>query len=291
MSFKRLIYTFVICLIISVRVSAQYSEIGLGGGFSTYWGDLNGPVFPVNITTNSGIAFQLSYRKYFRNKFGLRGTFSFGKVSGDDSKSNFEWQRLRNLSFYSSISELAVMGEFYFFGFNTEPGSTAFTPYITAGIAGFRFDPKTTYGGREVRLQPLGTEGQGIPGFKSKYNLASFSFPIGAGGKIILSEKINIGGEVVMRWALTDYLDDISGRYVTYEDLLAKNGALAASLGNRMNEFLGQSEPVILETGSVRGGEKVKDYYFISTVSVNIIMDSGGFMGNRRKNRVNCPTF
>jgi hypothetical protein len=275
----------------SLYVSSQYSEIGLGGGLTTYWGDLNGPNFPTNITKNSGIAVQLSYRRFIANRYAIRGTFSFGKLSGDDANSSLEWQKLRNLSFYSNITEFAVLGEFYIFGFDTEPGSSVFLPYVTAGLSGFKFQPKTIYQGSELRLQPLGTEGQGLPGYDKKYFLTSLGIPVGGGAKVMVSEKINIGAEVVMRWTATDYIDDVSKNYVTYDDLLAGNGAVAANLGNRMNEFLGQAEPVILETGSIRGGKDVNDYFFISTISINVLLDKGGLIIRNKRNRVNCPTF
>jgi hypothetical protein len=102
---------------------------------------------------------------------------------------------------------------------------------------------RTNFRGNEVRLQPLGTEGQGMPGFDSKYNLMSAGLSLGGGAKIKISETINIGFESSLRRTLTDYLDDLSGNYVNYDDLSAGNGVLAASLGNRMNEYLGQSEP------------------------------------------------
>ena len=114
----------------------------------------------------------------------------------------------------------------------------------------------------------------------------------GGGAKFILSETINLGLETVIRKTFTDYLDDVSTNYVNYDDLSAGNGVLAANLGNRMNEFLGQSEPIQLPTGSVRGGALVKDYYLISTITVNVLLaNTKGRRGFGKGSKVICPKF
>jgi opacity protein-like surface antigen len=287
----RNIFLGVVMVFVSlVSGAAQFAELGIGGGATTYWGDLNGPVAQRNLVTNSGYAFQVSYRKMYLNRYGLRMSLASGKMKGDDANSNLSWQQLRNLKFSSTIVDLSVMGEWYAFGYNPEEGNTRFCPFFTAGLSAFRFDPKTVYQGQEVRLQPLGTEGQGIPGFKRRYSLTNVGLPIGGGAKIILTENINISAEVIMRWTATDYIDDVSTTYVTYEDLLAGNGTLAANLGNRMNEYLGQDAPVILETGATRGGAKVNDYYFMSVVSINVLLDPKA-MRIGKKYKVTCPKF
>lgn len=272
--------------------TSQYTELGFGGGVSTYWGDLNSPSLNTNLIHNSGMVLQLHIRKIFKKKFGAKASLSYGQVKGNDSNSSLEWQKLRNLSFKSSITELALMGEFFVFGYDMDEGSSIFLPYISFGVCGFRFDPRTNFRGNEVRLQPLGTEGQGMPGFDSKYNLMSAGLSLGGGAKIKISETINIGFESSLRRTLTDYLDDLSGNYVNYDDLSAGNGVLAASLGNRMNEYLGQSEPVQVPTGSTRGGAKVKDYYFMSAITINILMSTGsGRKGMGRGVKIICPKF
>ncbi len=291
-SFLPIVLIVLLKLLVVNKNNAQYSELGVGLGISTYWGDLNGPSFSTNLFKNSGLALQLSYRQMFGKNIGVRGAFSIGTFKGDDANSSIDWQKLRNLNFKSPITELAVMGEYYFFGFDTDPGSSIFSPFITVGIAGFKFDPKTTYQGNEIRLQPLGTEGQGMPGFGDKYGLYSFSIPFGAGAKLILSESLNLSFEVILRKSFTDYIDDLSTNYVNYDDLRASNGALSANLSNRMNEYLGQSEPVQLATGSQRGGAKVNDYYAFTMFTINfMINDSKGRRRFGRSGKVICPTF
>jgi opacity protein-like surface antigen len=270
---------------------SQFAEIGLGGGIGTYWGDLNGPELTTNLQKNSGAAFRLSYRRFYTKRIALQAAFTTASVKGADANSSAQWMRERNLSFHSNITELALTGEFYILGYDTRPKKSAFCPYISGGFSAFRFNPKTFFRGREVTLQPLGTEGQGMPGFDKKYSLAALGITAGGGAKFIINPNINIGGEIMMRQTTTDYIDDLSTKYVNYNDLRAGNGALAADVANRMNEYLGQAEPVILATGANRGGPEVKDYYFMTVVTINIKLDKGGLLSGVRKNKVTCPEF
>lgn len=269
---------------------AQYTEIGFGGGFATYWGDLNATSVRTNFAKNSGVALQLHGRKIFKNRYGVRIGLVTGQLKGNDAFAEADWQKLRNLSFKSNITEVSLMGEYYIFGFNTEAGSTIVCPYATVGASFFRFDPSTIFNGNEVRLQPLGTEGQSMPGFAQKYSLYNAALNVGGGIKFIISENLNIGLESVIRRTFTDYIDDVSTNYVNYNELKAGNGTLAANLANRMHEFLGQSEPVLIPTGSKRGGAKIKDYYLMSLITINVsINQSKGKYG--RSKRIKCPTF
>ncbi len=291
-SITLLVWITIFSIFVLNKNSAQYSDIGIGIGATTYWGDLNAPSFTTNLYRNSGLGVQIHGRYMLGHRLGLRGTFTYGTFKGNDKYSDLEWQLQRNLSFKSSIKELALMGELYLLGFDTEPGARFFAPYLTAGIAAFRFDPTTIFQGREVRLQPLGTEGQGTLGRPKKYNLNSLSIPFGLGAKFILTETINLGFEVVIRRSFTDYIDDISTIYINYDELSESAGTLSAQLSNRFNEYLGQPDPVRVPTGSQRGGARVDDYYVMSMVTLNFMFtDHKGKRRFARGNKVICPTF
>ena len=285
---KRLI--FFVFTFLTLNLSAQQYEVGLLLGVSTYQGDIAPSTNRLDFNDlhpSVGI-----FGRYNINPFiTARANFSYGKVSATDAQAEDESRRARNLSFESDIFEFGLIGEINIFGYDAEGLQKRFSPYVFGGIAVFHFNPKTTYEGQIVELQPLGTEGQGIDNFGERYKLTQFAIPMGAGIKIAVSERLNVGLEFGVRKTFTDYLDDISGNYVNYSELLHNNGELSAALGNRTGEYLG-TEPVDIPTGSQRGNSEVDDWYFISgvTISYNLIGNSGGF-GRRGKDNFGCPKF
>ena len=86
-----------------------------------------------------------------------------------------------------------------------------------------------------VRLQPLNTEGQGLPGYAKPYSLISVAFPIGLGVRYKLNNSWDLGFEMGFRYTLTDYLDDAGGNYADPTDLTSQS-PLSASMANRTLE-------------------------------------------------------
>ena len=122
--------------------------------------------------------------------------------------------------------------------------------------------------------------------------MVSFGLLLGGGLKIKLTDRISINPEFIGRMTFTDYIDDVSGYYVNYFELRDGNGDIAAALGNRQGEFLGQTEPVLLPTGSIRGGPNADDFYFVGMINFTYLLnESGTIFGNRKRHTAECPTF
>lgn len=247
-------------------LSAQDSEVGLIFGTSGYSGDLT-PNANWLSTGQKHASLGIYLRKDLNRFTAFRGTFTYGKISGDDSKSNITGIQARNLSFQSNLLELSLVGEINPLGTNST--GRKLLPYLYGGIAVFHFNPEANYNGQLVELQPLGTEGQGMDGFGNPYRLTQISIPLGAGVRYQISERINLGVDVGIRKTFTDYLDDVSGTYVNYNDLLAGNGSLAAALGNRSGELNPEGNvPVIVPTGAQRGNALKDDWYFTAGITL-----------------------
>ena len=213
-----------------------------------------------------------------------------GKLAGDDNLSSTQWMRERNLSFFSNLIEIGIIGEYDFLSFHKGGQWDFLELYAYAGLTAIKFNPKTDFQGNTYELQPLGTEGQGMVGFPNKYSLINVAIPVGLGIKIKITDRITLNPEFGVRFTMTDYLDDVGGRYVDDNLLRAGNGDLAADLANRTAEFLGQSEPVNL-TGNRRGGD-ARDLYYIGMVNISYRFDNSLTLGKRRKNyEVECPKF
>lgn len=265
---------FICILLITLltkQTQAQYQsnvhkgEYGIALGLAHYMGDLN-PNFSVD---RPKIAIGAFYQKQFNNYVGLRLSANYASVGYADKYSNNAAQKRRNLSFNSDIWELTLQGQFNFFKF--EPGNKYYnnwTPYITGGVGMFTFDPFAFLQDKKFFLQPLGTEGQNSLLFpdRNPYNLFAVCFPVGAGVKFNINDKMNIGLEATYRFTTTDYLDDVSA---TYAGTAAFRGATALALQDRSTEL----GPAIGVAGFQRGNSTQNDgYLFLQCmVSFNIM--------------------
>jgi len=289
MIMKRLFFVLLVMTGIVSGASAQYFEAGPQLGGMLYTGDLDPKQFGQNyknLKFSGGLFVKYNHNDFFN----LRLNVVRGAVQGRDALSDKDWQLRRNLSFETAITEASLVIENNLFGFSTNAAKDKiFTIHAFAGIGIFKFNPKTLYNGQNVELQPLGTEGQGLPGYEEKYSLTQISIPLGVGLKFRISERLSAGLEISSRFLFTDYLDDISGNYVAYEDLLSGNGSLAAALAKREGEYTGIDTPYIEETGSKRGQSDVNDYFSTGMFTLSYHFNGSKVFGGKSKTR--CPSF
>jgi hypothetical protein len=261
-----------------VFASAQYLEGGLFVGGSNYAGDL----VENNIGVNFGethLAGGVLLRYNINDWVAVRGSFTYGQISGSDANAAAIGRQQRNLSFRSDIYEFAVIPEFNILGFN--PYDRYYSPYVFIGLGIFNFNPEAEYDGQWYDLQLLGTEGQGLEGRPSQYNLTQLVIPMGAGFKYAIDEYWTVGFEITVRYTMTDYLDDVSTTYVDREGLSSTRGEIAANLANRTGEYLG-TEPVNIP-GANRGTEN-SDWYTWSGFTITYSFMDGFGRGS------GCPT-
>lgn len=284
--------TFYLLFFIAPFISqSQHFEAGILLGGANYLGDLSENSTRL-ILKETKLAGGLFVGYQFNEFIGLRMGFNYARLAGSDANAKDELVKKRNLSFFTDIYEFSLRGEWNILGFEPYNFNRSFSPFLFAGLAGFKFDPKTEFLGQKVALQGLGTEGQGMEGRPENYKLLQLSFPFGVGAKYLLTEKLTLGIEFGVRYTLTDYIDDTGGTYANYEDLLAGNGELAAALGNREGEYTGQP-PTLVPTGTQRGDNRSHDLYFIAGITIAYNFVESGMMGSRkriRRKRAGCPT-
>lgn len=261
-------------------VRAQGTELGLLAGASLYSGDLSASEFGIYFEEVSP-AFGFFGRFNLGQAFALRLGLSAGKVSGDDANHG---RLQRNLNFRSNITELALIGEFNLFKLGSYQ-DRGLMPYLFGGVAAFHFNPEASFDGDYVELQPLGTEGQGLPGYEAPYGLTQIALPVGVGIKFLLNETITLGLELGGRKLFTDQLDDVSSAEVNYFDVLEGNGELAARLSN---PTLKDPSP---DNADYRRGGDFKDWYYIGGLTLSFRLDSGGGGPFSRGRGMGCPTF
>ncbi len=283
---------FLLLLGAVVAAHSQSFDLGLLVGGSNYRGDLSANSSKVFLNENH-LAGGVFGRYHFNDFVTLRLGFNMGKISGQDANADEEAIRQRNLSFESRIWEVGLTGQFNILGYQPYNYSRPFSPYLFGGVALLGFKPQTSYQGQRVDLAGLGTEGQGMPDRPEPYKLKQLAIPFGLGFQYALTESIGIGLEVGARLALSDYLDDVSGSYVAFDELLAANGPLAAALGNRTGE-LNNAEPVVTPTGTARGDSVGRDMYFLAGVLVTYQFVDNGLVGTRGRSRGSkrgCKTY
>lgn len=176
------------------------------------------------------------------SRLAVRGTFSFARLFADDQYSEEKNRQMRNLRFKSNVLELGAFVEFSILNAKPKRSYTPFTPssfwnnlniYVFGGISGFHFNPQgENESGEWVDLQPLATEGQGLPSDPNNpdselneepYSLWAASFPFGIGFRYYLTQQWAIGLRISNRYTTTDYLDDAHGSYYDNDKLKETN--------------------------------------------------------------------
>lgn len=274
---SRWIVAVIPALLITVAINAQKLELGLWGGMALYSGDLSPKevgLYFQELEPAGGIFLRINPVNAFSVRLGL----SLTQLDAEDGVSNDFTDRM--LNFRTTITEVSLTGEWNLFRLGN-PRRTQVAPYLYGGAGFFRFNPEARLDGQWVELQPLGTEGQGLPGYEDPYSLTQVQLPFGGGLKFIIKKNITIGLEMGGRKLFTDHLDDVSSAQVNYLDVLTGNGPLAAQLSN----------PNIKEPENDvsyrRGGEK-KDWYYMGGVTFSFRFGDGDGVQSRG---LGCPTF
>ena len=285
----------VLVLLNVLTLQAQDFRINLFGGMANYAGDLQ----EKSITfQQSRYAFGLWGSYDYSDKLMLRAGAHYAQINASDRFQTAELRRLRNLSFATNILEFHAAGEYHFLGMS----SRVFSPYLMGGVAVFHTNPFVyTTTGTKLFLKPFSTEGQGLVGFpdRKEYKLTQLALPFGAGVRMTLTDRIDVGAEFSYRKTFTDYIDDVSGTYVDELALLTQKGPLAVQLAFRTPELPGHTFDTYPVANSQRGGKSKDNYYFFGVTLTyritggssngNGVFNSGG-RGSKRKSNMGCPT-
>ncbi|MFK8055046.1 MAG: DUF6089 family protein [Saprospiraceae bacterium] len=277
--------TVLMCVAATISVSAQ-TELGFNLGASSYDGDLAPSKLGVVLQAQASLG--IYGRVDVGSMLAFRGFVQQSKIQGSDVNRDAASQQ-RNLNFRSNILEMGVVAEVYPLGTDL-----AVAPFISLGASVYNFNPETEYNGRWVELQPLGTEGQGLPGYAPKYGLTRFAVPIGIGVRYPMGNNFVLGAQGSARLTFFDHLDDVSGNYVNYYELLDSNGSLAAAVADRTGEF-NNTDPRNIPTGSRRGDPTNNDWFYTATITIGYRLGSGLFNsggGNSNSGKYNrCYQF
>lgn len=264
---KRLSHLLFLLVMHGFGLHAQSLELGVFGGISNYFGDLQQSNFEME-TIHPAVGVFTRYN--VNNRLAIKAHLYKGRISGNDAHYiELMPVRERNLSFQSDIYEAGLQGEFTFVSFGENDTKLA-APYIFTGVSLFYFNPQAEYEGRWVDLQPLGTEGQGMSeSAQPKYERVQFSIPMGIGFNVRVAPAMNVGFEFGFRKTFTDHLDDVSGAYPDI-DLLQELNPMSAALSFRAPELVDYTIPN--PEGELRGTPETKDMYFFGGMTISILL-------------------
>ena len=288
MRFKLLIFS----IFLSSLVVAQYRwDYGFQLGAANYLGDIGGKqstrkdfVSDMKLaeTRWAGAAF---VRYKFSPKLSVRAQFAYQRIQGADSLSLNPARHARNLNFKNDIFELSVTPQLTIYE-NQDLGSSyrfklAFNFYVFAGVGIMHHNPQAYYQDEWVSLQPFHTE-------NTNYSLWQGVIPLGTGFYFTLKKKHRIGFEYNWRILFTDYLDDVSKKYVD-PSTLSKEGA---ALADRSTIQSAGGDAVFLKNfgyntsqanpSQKRGDPKHNDTYMSMTLNYSyVIRGHGSFYKSR----------
>lgn len=297
----------------SISSSDGKLELGIGLGPSFFLGDLGGnrgtgKTFVKDVNFPFTKLMKGLYANYYPAEWlGFRIAVNFGQLEANDSiiktdgKNELD-RKERNLHFKSSLFEAYGALEIYptVFLENYDGLFHKLRPYGVIGFGMFHFNPKAQYieanGSRTwVELQPLRLEGQGMAEYPDRkpYSLWSKEIPMGFGFKYFIKENTYIGLEILHRKTFTDYIDDVSTKYInpalfsTYLD--PQQATWARQLMYREKFYNpAVNRPYINEQ---RGDPKENDAYFSGMLRLGWRIDGANSPNGRAKRQLKCPVF
>lgn len=296
----------------SVSFADGRLEVGLGLGPSFFLGDLGGAegkgkTFVKDVDMPLTKLMKGIYLNAYPTEWlGFRLAGNIGYVEGDDAqapnKGGAERFRLyRNLKFRSKLWDAYAGIEIYPTVFLEQYDGLQgkIRPYGFIGVGVFHFNPQGEYKAADgstswVDLKPLKLEGQGMSEYpeRKEYALTQLMIPMGGGIKYYLKENFYIGFEILHRKTFTDYMDDVSTKYIDprYFDtyLNAQQAAQARQLAYRENLY----NPAVSRRyiNTQRGDPKENDAYFSSILRMGWRL-GGDPAANRAKKQLKCPVY
>ncbi len=240
-----------------------------------YQGDMSASIIPDFKTTHVYTGFDIGYR--FNAILKLDVGYVHGKISGADSL--VESHKERNLHFVSAIDDIRLLAYVDLFEvFNLIRHQKLLDqgydrrfigPNLILGMGYLHFNPKGLFEGQWHRLQELGTEGQNIKGgdYPEPYKRWQLGLKYGLGIGYKLSKQVHLEIEAIYHSVFTDYLDDLSGIFPDYVDLVTgENGELVS------NFTYGGRDGSAIQKGTPRGNPDSKDAFVSFGLKITYVL-------------------
>lgn len=170
------------------------ADIGIWGGSSVYFGDMDetNPLQPLN--PNFGAYFRYN----FNSRVGLRAMFLTGSFADEGVIEGLP------ALFDKNVQDFSLQVEINYLKYILGSGKTPFTSYVTAGfgVAYFPYEMDPVF---IAMFNPNHNKGSAIV----KESVVTPTIPFGIGFKYTLGQRLGIGIEYQMRKLFSDKLDNL----------------------------------------------------------------------------------
>jgi hypothetical protein len=222
-------------------------SLNVGTGPARYLGDLNERFDFAHLRLGLALSAAATYR--VTNQLALRGDVGLYYIRGSHKDT---YRSFNNLSFHSVNPELVV--GFQYDIWRSDNNNYAVVPYAIAGAGLTYMTPRADYKGISYSLAPLHTEGVA-------YNRLPLVLRYGIGLPLFNTDRFKGNLEGVYTHVMSDYLDDVSTRYIDRSSM----PTIAASLADRAPEIGMPPNPA----GATRGNPRRNDGYL--TLSARLV--------------------
>jgi hypothetical protein len=185
-SLKLLVLVITILTVQHDTVQAQKIEVGGGLGVFNYKGDIS-PSFKFRFFKPGGSLF---FRYNPNQALSLRAELAAGLIGAADQYSKDPFQKARNMSFRTRITEVSAVAEYNFLDYEEKRFAVNWTPYVFGGLGISKFKPDVV---------------------TDSYKINSLVIPYGVGIKYQIRRPWNIGLEYGTRKTFSDYYDNLGG--------------------------------------------------------------------------------
>lgn len=266
-------------------------SIGTNIGMSDMWGDV-GTKGAIDHYTNSKYLDKVTFiggmhgRYNIHPTLALRFMLNFGSIYASDvwnydgalavglkEGTDYVQRYLRAQNAKATIFEAGMMLEVYPRRFNLEGQGAAYRrgqPFLAGGLVAMHYTPYSTVANTTtfVKTYELSLEGQGWGGSYPKRNSRwQPAIPLAIGWRWDIGQHLNLGLEYMYRMTMFDYLDGVSGKYISqyeFKQNLSESDAKTAILVADKQLYYNNSLPS--PPGTLRGNPGNNDSY--STFSI-----------------------
>lgn len=264
------------------------ARVGIHAGIINYYGDLNSKTFAPNDRLRDYdldfLSYGVSVEKNLSPAWAVRLQYTKGQFIANDRAIKWDGSRdfensndARSLNAKTDIDELGLMFTYYTDNGKLFSKNAFISPYVSFGIGITLFDVFADledgngnfynyWSDNTIRNLPEGSpnaqiiEQDGVfetnvsdLNVEKDYSKNVFNIPVGAGLKFRLAERFNLNLDYTLRYAFTDYLDDVSKNY--RESYTSERQAYAANPTNTIADL--------------RGNDDGNDWYGFASISLH----------------------